>query len=110
MTTSPASGEQEPALASAHHLAQAFAVLVRERPGADRPRAWLARAAESGIRELTGFARGIVDEQAPVEAALTLPWSNGQTEGRVNKLKLLKRQMYGRASFALLRRRCLLTA
>jgi transposase len=45
-----------------------------------------------------------------VRAALTTPWSNGQTEGQITKLKLLKRQMYGRANFDLLRRRVLLAA
>jgi transposase len=84
--------------------------MVRERPGEEHLQAWLARATMSGIQELTGFARGIADEQAPVAAALSLIWSNGQTEGQVNKLKLLKRQMYGRASLEFLRRRCLPTA
>jgi transposase len=59
---------------------------------------------------LRGFAIGLRRDWAAVSAALELPWSNGQTEGQVNKLKLLKRQMYGRASFELLRRRCLLAA
>ena len=102
-------GEHEPALATAYGLSQAFAGMVRERTG-QRLTDWLADVAASGIGELVGFARGVRDDQAPVEAALTLEWSNGQTEGQVNKLKLLKRSMYGRASFEFLRRRCLLTA
>jgi transposase len=56
------------------------------------------------------FARGLTEDRAAVEAALSLEWSNGQTEGQVNKLKLLKRQMYGRANFDLLRRRVLQAA
>jgi transposase len=52
----------------------------------------------------------LFDDHAAVEAGLRPEWSNGQTEGQVNKLKLLKRQMYGRATFDFLRRRFLLTA
>jgi transposase len=103
-------GEHEPTLAAAYELAQAFTVMVRERPGEHHLSVWLAQAMASGIQELNGFARGVAEDQAPVEAALTVPWSNGQTEGQVNKLKLLKRQMFGRASFDLLRRRLLLAS
>ncbi len=106
-------GEYAPALATAYELAQAFAVMVRERPGEHHLQVWLAQATASGIPELSSFAHGVAEDQAPVAAALTLPWSNGQTEGQVNKLKLLKRlkrSMYGRASFPLLRQRLLLTA
>ena len=56
------------------------------------------------------FAAGLQQEMAAVRAALTLPWSSGQTEGHITKLKLIKRQMYGRANFDLLRRRVLLAA
>jgi transposase len=72
--------------------------------------AWLTKVATSGVAELRGFARSLLEDRAAVAAALTLEWSNGQTEGQVNKLKLLKRQMYGRASFDLLRRRVLRAA
>jgi transposase len=51
------------------------------------------------------FAEGMKDDLAAIEAGLTLPWSNGVVEGQVNRLKLLKRQGYGRASVALLRQR-----
>jgi transposase len=56
------------------------------------------------------FAAGLEQDGAAVRAALTTPWSNGQTEGRITRLKLLKRQMYGRAGLDLLRRRMLLAA
>jgi transposase len=69
--------------------------------------AWLTRATTSEIPELDRFARGLTDDRAAVEAGLSQKWSNGQTEGQVNKFKLLKRQMYGRANFDLLRRRVL---
>jgi transposase len=98
--------DQEPTVALAYDLAQAFAGMARERTG-QRFDAWLTRATTSGITELDRFARGLTDDRAAVEAGLSQEWSNGQTEGHVNKLKLLKRSMYGRASFDLLRRRLL---
>ena len=59
------------------------------------------------MTELRRFANGIRLDQAAVEAALTLPYSNGQVEGQVNRLKLIKRSMYGRANFDLLKARVL---
>ena len=59
---------------------------------------------------VTTFAAGLQQNGAAVKATLTTPWSSGQTEGQVGKLKLLKRQTFGRASFDLLRRRVLLAA
>jgi transposase len=66
---------------------------------------WLESAAGSGLPAFQSFAAGLREDLAAVRAALSLPWSQGQTEGQVNKLKLVKRQGYGRASVALLRRR-----
>jgi transposase len=83
--------------------------MARERTGQGFD-AWLARATASGITELDRLARGLTDDRAAVEAGRSLEWSNGQTEGQVNKLKLLKRQMYGRANLDLLRRRLLQAA
>ena len=57
--------------------------------------------------ELRGFASGIKRDYAAVKAALSLPWSQGQVEGQITRLKLLKRQMYGRAHFDVLRSRVL---
>jgi transposase len=71
---------------------------------------WLADAAASGVRAMATFAAGLKNDAAAICAALTMPWSNGQTEGQVNRLKLIKRQMFGHASFELLRRRVLLAA
>ena len=68
---------------------------------------WLEQAESSTIGEFRQFALGLRRDLAAVEGALTYEWSNGQTEGFVNKLKLLKRQMYGRATLPLLRRRFL---
>ena len=70
--------------------------------------AWIAAAtAAASPRELQGLAQGLQSDLAAVRAALELPWSNGQTEGHVHRLKALKRQMYGRANFDLLRIRVL---
>jgi len=66
---------------------------------------WLEDAVKSGIDTLKGFANGIQQDLSAVMNALSLPWNNGQTEGQVNRLKLIKRQMYGRANFDLLRKR-----
>jgi len=68
---------------------------------------WIARVRASEIADLQRFATGLLLDKAAVQAGLTLEWSNGQTEGQVNRLKTVKRQMYGRASFDLLRQRVL---
>lgn len=68
---------------------------------------WLAAVQSCGIAELERFGRGIEQDQAAVVAGLTLPYSNGVVEGQVNRLKLIKRMMYGRARFPLLRQRVL---
>ncbi len=93
-------------VAEAHDLGQRFTEMVRERQH-ESLLPWLEDVARSGISALTGFANGIKQDLAAVTNALSLPWSNGQTEGQVNRLKLIKRQMYGRANFDLLRRRVL---
>ena len=69
---------------------------------------WLEQASGCGVEALQTFAAGLRQDGAAVRAALTLPWSSGQAEGQINRLKMLKRQMYGRAGFDLLRRRVLL--
>ena len=90
-------------------LAEAFVGLVRDRaPGRLDP--WLQRAKESGVRRLRDFAKRLSADYDAVRAAVTLDWSNGQAEGQINRLKTLKRQMYGRANLDLLERRFLLAA
>ena len=64
---------------------------------------------QSGIRPLARFADGLQRDWAAIQAGLTLPWHNGVTEGQVNRIKLLKRQGYGRAGFTFLRQRVLYT-
>ena len=66
-----------------------------------------ARVEEGGIAELRGVARGMWRDRRAVEAAVATEWSNGQVEGQVNRLKMLKRAMYGRANIDLLRQRVL---
>ena len=65
---------------------------------------WLDKARATGLQ---GFAGGLSQDLDAVRAALSLPWSNGPAEGQVNRLKTIKRQMYGRAKFDLLRSRVL---
>ncbi len=94
-------------LADAIDLTEGFAQLVRQRlpEGLD---SWLERAAKSGLTAFQRFARGLKDDYKAVKAGLTLPWSTGPVEGQINRLKMLKRQMYGRANIDLLRQRVLL--
>jgi transposase len=94
---------------TAYTLAQAFSAMLRERRG-EQLDAWAAVTQASGIAELQRFAGGLLADKAAVQAGLTLCWSQGQVEGQIHRLKLIKRSMYGRAGFDLLRRRVLLTA
>ena len=95
-----------PQIAQAQDLLLAFRTLVTEqRPEQLDP--WLDMCDQSGIAELVGFAQGVRRDYAAVKAALRYVWSQGPVEGHINRLKTIKRQMYGRAGFALLRRRVL---
>ena len=85
---------------TAGHM-RAFTDLLRQDdPAGLEP--WLDAAASTGLH---GFAAGLRQDLDAVRAAITQPWSNGPIEGRVNRLKLIKRQMYGRAGFDLLQQR-----
>lgn len=95
-----------PEVEKAYALAQQFLNIVRERKVTEL-KGWLAACQNSNITELASFAAGLAREEAIIRAALELPYSNGVTEGHVNRLKMIKRQMYGRASFELLRQRVL---
>lgn len=98
--------EASPLIRQAQTLVNAFFRLVRKREVAALD-PWLVAAEQSGIPELVSFVQGIRRDAAAVEAALRFEWSQGQTEGRVNKLKFVKRSMYGRGKFDLLRQRLL---
>jgi transposase len=100
---------QFPDVERAFALTQRFFSLVRQRqPALLQP--WIDDCRASGLPELTSFADGLQREFSTIYAALALPYSNGVTEGHVNRLKFLKRQMYGRANFDLMRRRVLAAA
>lgn len=90
-----------PTLVTTRDQVEAFHEMVRMR-AADRLDGWIATAAGSLIG---AFANGLAKDIDAVRAALTEPWSNGQTEGQINKLKLIKRQMYGRGKLDLLEAR-----
>jgi transposase/DNA-binding CsgD family transcriptional regulator len=96
----------DPVLREALEVAESFVALVRKQATASLSD-WLAQAEQSGCGEIVGFAAGLRQDEAAVRAALTTPWSNGPVEGQVNRLKTIKRQMYGRAGFQLLRARVL---
>ncbi len=95
-----------PDVAASYPLVQRFASMVRSRKG-EGFEGWLEESLSCGVKGFETFAIGLRRERSAVEAALSLPYSNGQTEGQINRPKLIKRQMYGRASFELLRRRFL---
>lgn len=101
--------EQNPSLTPAIELAQAFAQLVRQRQPQQLD-VWLQRAEESEIEAFQRFAKSLKEDYEAVKAGVTLPVSNGQVEGQVNRLKMLKRQMFGRAGLELLSRRFLLAS
>jgi transposase len=96
-------------LAMAITLAQDFAAIVRERQP-DRFDSWLDCATASGVSPLRRFATGLRTDYEAVKAGLTLSWSTGPVEGHINRLKMLKRSMFGRAKLDLLSRRFLLAA
>jgi transposase len=88
----------------AQNLALRFRCIFEEKEAKALPD-WIRQAKNSGITALKNFAIGLEGDYQAVEAAATFHWSNGQVEGQVNRLKMIKRQMYGRAGFDLLRKR-----
>lgn len=97
----------EPVLQQAHQLVQDFHTLVTQRQATELD-AWLERAAASGVSEFDQFVVGLRRDYDAVLAALELPWSQGQVEGQINRVKAIRRQMYGRGKLDLLRQRVLL--
>jgi transposase len=93
---------------TAYGLVQAFLTMVRKREG-ERLDAWLEQVDNSHIQELQRFAQGILRDKEPVAAGLTQVYSNGPVEAQVQKLKVIKRQMFGRAKLPLLKQRLLHT-
>ncbi len=97
---------QHNGLAWAQGMVARFVTMVRDRHG-DAFDPWLTGCGAGPVPELRNFAAGLEKDGAAVRAALTLPWSNGPTEGHINKLKLIKRSAYGRMKLDLLRQRVL---
>jgi transposase len=95
--------QRAPTLVEARLLIDRFQEMIRKKAGGELD-PWVADARQSLV---ASFARGIVNDLAAVRAAIASPWSNGQTEGQITKLKLVKRQMYGRAKVDLLEARLL---
>ena len=96
-------------LAVSRRLAQRFMILVRERRSGQLEQ-WIADVQATGPPELRGFSRNLYRDWAAVHAGFTVHWSSGPVEGNINRLKLIKRQMFGRAKFDLLRKRVLLAS
>lgn len=95
-----------PQVGAAEHLAQQFRQVFNDHDS-EALKSWLAKTVASDIPELKGFVAGVERDYDAVVAAVEWHWSNGQVEGQIHRLKLLKRQMYGRSGFELLRRRVL---
>ncbi|MET8747729.1 transposase [Streptomyces sp. NPDC004728] len=87
---------------------RSFATMLTERQGERLPD-WLAAVRQDDLPSLHTLAAGIDPDRDAVIAGLALPWNSGVVEGHVNRIKMLTRQMFGRAGFQLLRRRVLLS-
>jgi transposase len=101
--------ELSPEIKKATKLANHFYLLMKERK-VGQLSVWMEEAQNSKIPELRAFVRGIENDRTVIEAAMSYEWSNGQVEAQVHRLKLLKRQMYGRAKIDLLRAKVLMAA
>lgn len=99
--------DKSPDINTAWILAHRFREIMENKQG-DLLNQWIDQVIQSSVSELKGFAKGLLSGYEAVKNALSLPWSNGQVEGQINKLKTVKRQMYGRAGFELLRKRMIL--
>ena len=97
---------QHPQVEQAYLLTRQFQTMLRLRTAEDLT-AWLQACLDSNIADLQTFATSLLREEPSIRLALSIPWSTGPVEGHVNRLKLIKRSMYGRANFDLLRLRVL---
>ncbi|HEY0934490.1 MAG TPA: ISL3 family transposase [Trebonia sp.] len=98
-----------PELRAASALVRGFAAMITELTGQDLPQ-WMAAARDAALPGISSFAKGLEQDLDAVTNGLTMHWSSGPVEGRVNHIKMIKRQMFGRAGLPLLRKRVLLTA
>ncbi|MYZ34167.1 hypothetical protein GT002_03295 [Streptomyces sp. SID4917] len=97
-----------PKLDAAFGHVRSFARMLTSLEGEKLPE-WIAAASAEDLPGISSFARGLERDIEAVTAGLTQPWNSGLVEGNVNRIKMLKRQTYGRAGFSLLRKRILLT-
>jgi transposase len=100
---------EQPDLADAISITQSFLNLVRQRLP-EQLDSWIKKAKHSSINAFQSFAKGLTEDYDAVKAGVTLEVSNGQVEGQNNRLKMLKRQMFGRAGLDLLAKRFILKA
>lgn len=96
----------DPVMAPTYELVQTFCRMIRHREGHAFD-AWVAAVQSTGVKELRSFVTGLLKDAAAIRAGLSVVWSNGPTEGFIHRLKLLKRQAYGRAGVDFLRHRML---
>jgi transposase len=99
----------DPIMTPTDRQVQAFCRIIRDRRGHDFA-AWVTAVQQTGVKELRGFVQGLLKDEAAVRAGLSLVWSNGPTEGFIHRLKLIKRQAYGRAGVDFLRHRILVSS
>jgi transposase len=97
-----------PELSTAHQLVREFAAMLTHRTGSTTLTGWITAATTAGLPGISTFAQNLTNDLDAVTAGLTHRWNSGPVEGNVNRIKMLKRQMYGRANFDLLRKRILL--
>jgi hypothetical protein len=98
-----------PELRAASAQVRAFAAMLTQLTGHDLPQ-WISDARDAALPGISSFAAGLEQDLDAVTNGLTMPWNSGPVEGRVNHIKMIKRQMFGRAGLPLLRKRVLLTA
>jgi transposase len=96
----------DPVMSLTYRQVQAFCRMTRERRGHEFD-AWIVEVQQTGVKELRGFVQELLKDKAAVRAGLSLVWSNGPTERYIHRLKLIKRQAYGRAGVDFLRHRIL---
>jgi transposase len=96
----------DPVMPRTYQQVQTFCRMVRDRRDHEFD-AWITEVQQTGVKELRDFVQGLLKDEAAVRAGLSLVWSNGPTEGFIHRLKLIKRQAYGRAGVDFLRHRIL---
>ena len=89
--------EKSPIIKAAYELVLEFRRMIKTRDG-KKLKDWFGKVEQSGISELARFVKGLREDEAAVQAAMEYAWSNGQVEGQINRLKMVKRQMVRRVT------------